>query len=160
MGMLGGNPVNYFDPDGLIRWTGKGNIKTAGKYVVAGYGWGQIDLTSECLDGKQLKVKYDVEFWPFGAGLPSEDSFDVVIEDYQSEISASNLTGDFEYKSVGVNIYGADLSYSRVNMGKGLSKSVNTTGGLSVGLSGTFIGSSKVTNDLYPYEWIDCTCEK
>ncbi|WP_456417909.1 hypothetical protein [Thiolapillus sp.] len=67
---------------------------------------------------------------------------------------------DFSYKSIGLNIFGADLGHASIIMGEGISRRIETTGGIGIGMGGTILGTSKITGDLYPYTWEDCSCNE
>ena len=63
-GYVGGNPLTYYDPFGLVEWTGTISIKQVG-VKVKGIGFTlhesiSILLHSECIDGKSAFARYVV----------------------------------------------------------------------------------------------------
>lgn len=126
------------------------------RYAI-GYGWGEITLTSECVNGKKLTVTFAVSAKMFGAGTPSQDDFDLVVDDFAIDnLNPSRLEGGFSYNGAGGNVGGADLSTTSITMGQGVATSVNTRGGMGVGIGITIQGSSKRISN---YNWSDCECE-
>lgn len=152
---VGGNPLSFIDPLGLIAWTGSGNVKSAGKYVILGYQWGVFDLVSECVDGRRARVKIKASGFPIGVGSPSEDVIDISMYDYEDSIKPEIFNGDFSYSSGGVNAFGSDVSGASLVLGGAYSDSINTTGGIGLGAGATMTGSSKVIS----VQWQDCQCE-
>lgn len=72
---------------------------------------------------------------------------------YRPDPYIENLTGDFSFDSIGVNLFGGDLGLTDFRMGSGIATHFNNTAGFGVGIESSFNGTSKLTADNNPYSW-------
>lgn len=70
-GYVGGNPMMYTDPLGLIVWKGKLGIQEVGVGFLAGQRM-SLNVTSECLKGKVYNVKASGLGFGLGRGLDNK----------------------------------------------------------------------------------------
>ena len=149
--------MSFIDPFGLVDWEGKffslvGGLRggAAGFYI--------FNLTSECIDGKQVRVRVYAD--GVGVGLSvfpiSETGGKIEFEDDRSIPDGSVFNGEFLSLSASV-AWGLGGSVSKVRLGYARSKG---WGGLIGGIdSGSLIeisGTAVVTNETP----ISCGCSE
>ncbi|MFZ3174227.1 MAG: RHS repeat-associated core domain-containing protein, partial [Thiobacillus sp.] len=69
---VGGNPVSFTDPSGLVKWTG--TFGGAAYIEGVGAGFFKFDLTSECKCGKIMRIKGYVSSVAAGLGMTATGS--------------------------------------------------------------------------------------
>lgn len=166
-GYVNGNPLNFVDPRGLVRWTGE---LRSGTYAaplggpVSGGGTNiGYELGSDCVNGKQVTVK-GVGIGPtLGAGPKSTlTASEVELEDGLSEPNESSLSGGFAIAQIGASA-GVGASVTNVQIGnaknytgKDLSHLVpNRTYGADYSVTGT-VGCSVIVTSKES----TCSCER
>ena len=147
------NPIKLIDPKGLIEWEGTGTIVTGAFFVGAGGGF--FSLTSDCVDGKQGKVKV-LAVGP-GVGFGGKGSItisDITFEDGKTDIDPSGFNGGFLIFTIGA-ARGLGISFSAIELGDahsvGLSIDAGVTLGVFEGGGSSTVISSEITED--------CKCE-
>ena len=64
---VGGNPISFVDPNGLVKWFG--SVKSVAAVAGAGAGGFKFDLTSECKCGVRMNIKGFASTLAGGVGL-------------------------------------------------------------------------------------------
>ena len=156
-GYVGGNPLSYADPTGLIKWNGKvfGGALTPfsmplklGKWgFAAGFFRYRYELHSDCVRGQRWKVIVLADGKLAGWGIPgtlvgSSASFDDGENGY---IDPYVFNGVYQSLSGGISL-GAGPSYAGTAMGRAYSKAgIALEAGIDEGF-GAFVGNSKVVS--------------
>ncbi|KAA3654432.1 MAG: hypothetical protein DWQ11_04540 [Proteobacteria bacterium] len=154
---VGGNPLSYADPTGLIKWNGKvfGGALTPfsmplklGKWgFAAGFFRYRYELHSDCVRGQRWKVIVLADGKLAGWGIPgtlvgSSASFDDGENGY---IDPYVFNGVYQSLSGGISL-GAGPSYAGTAMGRAYSKAgIALEAGIDEGF-GAFVGNSKVVS--------------
>ncbi len=152
-GYVGGNPISYVDPVGLLRWSGSFDSKA----VTAPVGAGVADFTlkSKCIDGKQATVEV-VGIGPaLGAGLKlSGSKGSIEFEDHKDSIQPNVFNGTFGTIGASFQIGKFGGSIGKIRLGSAFSRGSSNVKGIDVGVS-TVMGSSTVLDVKYKV----CSCE-
>ncbi|CAM5363483.1 RHS repeat-associated core domain-containing protein [Rhodanobacter lindaniclasticus] len=105
---VGSDPLNGFDPGGLVKWTG--SYGSLGGGAIGGSYFDTYDLTSECVDGE----KAEVQVWASGGALGAAPSVlwvtssggPITFDDGLSSLNPDGLAGQYRKLS-----YGAALGF-------------------------------------------------
>ena len=150
---VGGNPLVFIDPFGLVLWSGEFHSRSA--VVVGGVVWMEFELTSECVDGQKAHVKVTAKALSVGTKGVSETYGTISFQDHQMNIDPSNLEGSFGVAGVGASVGGEGVSSGKIRIGDAWSRDSETTGGFDVGI-GVGFGYSDITSIRYE----DCICDE
>ena len=157
-GYVGGNPINFIDPLGLIRWEGTYRIRSA----VGGVGGviGEFDLKSECADGFQATAKVLFTGPAGGVGIKlAEVNGRVAFEDHQQDVNVNVFNGVGAIASAGFQIFSVGRSVGDITLGNAYQRPVDGDSesfGLDFGAL-VSLGSSTITDSTYSYG--KCSCE-
>lgn len=157
---VGGDAINAFDPDGLVRWKGSFRVFSAGigktiRRLPLKIGRNEItlNLESECINGKKVVatlrvVNPDDSDW---VSLPTEfyGSGSVKMDDNLSTPNGFILQGGF-----GMRLSGAGGGFGGKISSGAASGDIKRFGGIFFG-SHNFSGQSKL---LFPPKEVDCEC--
>lgn len=120
-GYVGGAPLAWSDPTGLVRWDGTVSNMAAGAGVVAGGGF-LFNLQSQCVGGKRAHVT--VRAWGLGFGWGPDfappiggSESPVTFEDYLPDIHISNFNGLFVAYGAGVTLGPLSASCNAYQLG-------------------------------------------
>jgi uncharacterized protein RhaS with RHS repeats len=162
-GYAAGNPVNFFDPKGLVRWTG---LETGfGATAPVGAAIFTYELESQCIDSRKAEVVVAAYGQTTGVGLfaLSGTVSGVTLDDNRSSIDPYVLQGFFGRASASVSIFGIGYGATYIMMGGPmLSFEPPPVEGLSVGgFGGTDIGLTHMwgSTTVLDVKWKDCVCE-
>jgi RHS repeat-associated protein len=151
-----GNPVSFVDPRGLVKWSGTYHARSLIEGV--GAGWVDLELTSECVNGKRFKARVKGVGPGLGVGvkglLASEAYGKVNLKDPYDDIRPDRLQGKFAWASAGIAVGTFDRSVGRVVVGSAHGWNPEHGSGLDIGITGVF-GSSTLLGGT----WEDCSCE-
>jgi len=154
-GYVGENPVNYIDPNGLVRWNG--SMHSRGFVAGLGLMWINFELTSECVNGVQVSVEVTGIGPAAGFGLKvSETHGTISFEDHKDYISPAGLEGGFGSVSGSGVIFGEGGTIGKIRIGDAYSRGGTVTGGVDVGVT-VGIGTSTITSEPIILE---CECGK
>ncbi len=106
---VGGEPLKFFDPEGLKKWKGKINYgEGALGYKLLSVGsWNRVAVVvdSECVAGRKLHATVIASHWSFGLspniGPPTFFLGDVELDDGATTLAAENLAGPLSFTSGG-----------------------------------------------------------
>src|SRR5450830_1750326 len=153
---VGGNPLAFFDPDGLTKWNGSITF-VAGQ---AGGGGGAstvaYTLVSECLRGQRFQITGSGVGAYMGIGLKVGASTSAItLNDGLDYINPYVFNGSFDAILAGAS-FGVGYGWSGVNLG-GAHSSWSRSGyiGLDAGIT-SMTGRSSVSSAKLE----QCTCEK
>jgi len=160
-GYVGGSPLRWSDPSGLVRWDGRALPGTLGFGAVAG-GLFVFDLTSQCVNGKRARVLVRAKAAGFGIGwhmMPpaTATAGGVTLQDYLPEISPKNFNGLFYTHGIGVNAgpvgYGCNGYQIGSQWTPAVTKMVDCGGGEGADASANLLlGQSELVRVI----WSDC----
>jgi len=149
---VGGNPLYWTDPSGLLEWSGTSHSQ--GFVGPVGAVRTEYELTSPCVNGQQSTVTVIAVGPAIGLGLRvSESRSNVSFEDHQSTIQPSIFNGGFGSVSGGIVVGPFGGSVGRTRLGDAYSRNSSDSTGLDVGAIGV-AGTSTVTN----VETRECGC--
>lgn len=151
---VSGDPLDYVDPLGLIKWTG--TFHQGALVIGAGAILGYFDLTSECVDNQQAEIEVTLLNGAAGVGPKwnpaTDDRGEVSFHDASETINPELAAGPSGVLGAGATVGKLSISYTKIRLGHLYSDSVDSRGldiGASVGL-----GSSWVTKTT----WKKCGC--
>lgn len=152
-GYVGGNPLTYSDPFGLVEWHGTYNQYGAGFGLAASVY--TFLLQSECINGKRAKVK--VRAKGVGAGLSAPGSMtggEIRLRDTSDDIWVPGLAGPFAAASSGL-VAGGGIGAGSISLGEAQSAGTFsfTVGGDANALT-LVVGFSEIVPDSV--SWVDC----
>jgi len=168
---VGGNPLEFSDPTGLVKWDG--GVSGGSVIGLVGATYNLFELTSECACGKKMSITVQAVGPSVGLGVKVAGGYaPVSFDDGNACPDASGFDGKFLSVSAGLT-FGAvpfPYPYTRIGFGKpgiGVGLGVVRLGrntsdpfppspivGRDASISGT-IGSSTVTS----VRTKDCGCE-
>ena len=126
---VGGNPVMWGDPWGLLVW--KGKSRQASAVVVVGASVTEYELTSEWVDNKRANITV----WAVGpaAGVGAKlsgtaSNTSVEFHDYNDTIKPDNFNGIAFSVQAGV-VWGVGGNISKTNLGHAFSDGPISVGG-------------------------------
>jgi RHS repeat-associated protein len=144
---VGGNPVSYLDPKGLVKWSGTYHARAL--IEATGAGWVDLALTSDCVNGKRFNAQVKGVGPGFGVGVPklppfgSETYGRVDLKDPYDDINPNHLSGRFFWGSVGFSVGTFDQSVGWVVVGSARGPNPQHASGLDIGAS-MILGSATV----------------
>ena len=98
---VGGNPVDFTDLLGLVKWSG--TFGGGGVVNIVGAGVYSFDLDSECIEGQKANVKGYAFGGAAGLGLTIAGSkSSATFEDNETFLDPTGFNGDFAMVSVGI----------------------------------------------------------
>ena len=137
---VGGNPLSFTDPTGLVKWDG--GVYSFSLIGLLGATYNLFELTSECACGKQMTITVQAVGPSVGLGLKIAGSYSPAsFEDGQACPDANGFNGKFLSSAAGLT-FGAvpfPYPYTRIGFGKP---------GIGVGLGIVRLGSN--TSDPFP----------
>jgi hypothetical protein len=117
--------------------------------------WIKFELTSECIDGQQVRAHVTAIGPAVGGGAKISDSTgSISFEDHQDTISTSNLSGLFGTVQASIIIVWGP-SVGKIRIGNAFSRGGGDPGGFDVGVVISF-GSSTVLSSKTE----ECSCEE
>jgi RHS repeat-associated protein len=160
---VGGNPMSFADPKGLIRW--KGRFDYLGFDMGIGpIGW-DFYLVSECVDNVAYFAHIDATAVQISAGPPigvgMSDPWDhIVINDTYSSPDPFALSGGFSFGSYGHAVGNSSSGGVKVQMGAGVGVyNGGMTTSFDVGAAGGS-GSARVESFEQMNFPDSCACER
>jgi RHS repeat-associated protein len=159
-----GNPVDSFDPAGLVKWHGSVVIAGGSRKIkpIKGVPIGPkvtvwavtTTLESECVNGKKMKITLqdDGDMSRRGLSLPAIAYYGTIpaLEDGRSDLKSDSLAGPIRILVSGLIIGGR----GRITNASGASGYITWGGGIILG-SHVFEGNLRLTNSrIY-----DCDCD-
>ena len=156
---MGGNPIGYVDPTGLVQWDGLYNY-TSGGVSKSGAGVGSIGFTfvlkSRCVNGKRATVTVAALAVGGGVGLSvfgpvSIGASSVSFEDNLSTLNPNVFDGNFSFGNIGTII----ASLTEFVMGG----AIGDGSGLNLSTSILDISSGKGKSRVIRRRIDDCACD-
>jgi hypothetical protein len=147
------NPINWIDPKGLVKWSGKYNQGTLSAFVGASFI--KYEMSSECINNKRAIVTvYAVG--PTGAlGLEvSVTEGDINMHDFNDSIQPSAFNGGFATLGGGVAL-GKGWSSSNTTLGHVFADKPFNIGDVK-GIDATLIGLTMGTSTVWDVKWEEC----
>lgn len=156
---VGGNPLTYSDPRGLIKWGGEQYQFTAAGAVGGAVSW--FDLKSECVDGKYAYVRVFASALVVGYGAEvTGGGGHVEFNDANITIDPSVFSGTYRLFSAGLGV-GPVASYAYIQLGQAFSKPdkllpPDPAIGFDASIAASLYGRSSVIS----VDIKDCACNK
>ncbi|MEO6147962.1 MAG: RHS repeat-associated core domain-containing protein, partial [Sulfuriferula sp.] len=146
---VGGTPVGYMDPLGLLKWSG--HVLTGAAFA----GGGEIyTLRSECVNGQRAVVKVRATGYSYGRGYTYAGS-SVNFSDNFSYINPEVFSGPYQKVSGGL-AWGIGYGFSEITLGGAQSPGAwDWEAGIDASV-GVLIGKSSVMSEKYE----PCGCGK
>ena len=156
---VGGNPINFVDPLGLVRWTGTISFGGGGRTVIGG-GVARLKLQSECLNVENASVSINFQGGGLSVGAP------VAATVSQIELTGGNLmfidpnelVGRSSILSIGAAA-GGGAAMSSIRIGSVSSIGVGGQAGWDASAM-YLMGSSEISGGESGVSWSKCGCSQ
>ena len=155
-GYVGGNPLTYVDPHGLVEWNG--NIYVYGGGFAAGYSRVKFVLTSECVDGERVYAEIAANMTGLDIGAPyGVSAAGVTLNDPFKYPSVTNLssTPNSTASMTGAGLgapFGPTVSYYTLGYAHGFNY------GLFFGMEGSFYQQTANETEILKDKYLECGC--
>lgn len=115
---VGGNPVSFRDPTGLIKWNG--NLFSFAVSAPFGAAYNEATLYSECVNGKKLKIEVTGIGPAAGIGVKvSATVSELSIDDHNLTLNPSTFNGKFTTVTGAMTFGAVPLPYPHTRIGMG-----------------------------------------